>query len=78
MVDTRHVNIEFSTMYFEIEGYEGEIDEDGIIEFEVPCPCGASATMCMSAENFVDVAYAAKKFRDRRIAFKAKVRKEPE
>jgi len=66
-------DIEFSSMFFEIEGYEGEIDEDGIIEIEVPCSCGTTATMCMSAEYLLDIVIAAKKFRDRRIAFKARV-----
>ena len=68
---TEH-DIEFSSMYFEIEGYAGEIDEDAIVDIEVPCACGTTATLCMSAECLSEIVNEAKLFRDRRITFKAR------
>jgi len=65
-------NIEFSTAHFEIEGYEGEFDEDGIIDLEVPCSCGGLATVSMTADNLAELVQEAKKFRDRRTAFRVR------
>lgn len=65
-------NPEFSTAHFEIDGYEGEFDEEGVVEIEVSCCCGHWATLCMTAEQFQEIAIEAKKFRDRRVAFLAK------
>ena len=71
-------NIEFSTAHFEIEGYEGEIDEDGIIDLEVPCSCGGSAIASFTSETLAELVTEAKKFRDRRIAFRARRDRERE
>jgi len=65
-------SVEFSSMFFEIEGYEGEITEDAIVEMEVPCSCGSTTTMCMAAEHLAEIVNEAKKFQDKRIAFKAR------
>ena len=64
-------NIEFSTAYIEIEGYEGEIDEDGIIDIEVPCSCGGVAMLSMDVKHLTELVHEVKKFRDRRITFRA-------
>lgn len=65
-------NIEFSTAHFEILGYEGEFDEEGIIDLEVPCCCGSVATMSLAAEHLDELVREAKKFRDRRTAFRVR------
>ena len=68
-------NIEFSVAHVEVQGYEGEIDEDGTVEIEVPCCCGGFTSICLSADDLQELSAEAKKFRDRRVAFRA--RREP-
>ena len=62
------VNTEFSTAFFEIGGYEGELDEEGIIDIEVPCCCGRLAILSLAADQLAEIVEAARKFRKDRIA----------
>ena len=61
----------FSMAYFEIDSYEGEIDEDANIEISVGCGCGSIATLALRADQLQEVVDAARKFRDRRDGYKA-------
>ena len=63
-------NVEFSVAHFEIGNYEGEIDEDGWIEIEGPCSCGHLASVGFSVDDLQEIVEAAKKFRDKRTAYR--------
>ena len=65
-------NPEFSTAYFEIDGYYGEIDDEGIVEIGVECDCGNIVAIALPADQLQELVFEAKKFRDRRAAFKAR------
>ena len=62
----------FSTAYFEIGGYEGQLDEEGVVEIDVGCACGSAATLALHVDQLQEIVDAAKKFRDRRAAFVAR------
>lgn len=58
----------FSTAYFEFVGYGGEIDEEGIVDIEVPCSCGHITVLSMTADQLNTIAKQAKLFYDKRKA----------
>ena len=61
-------DVEFSTWYTKINGYEVEITEDGYFYFEETKIFGVE----FSLNEISELVRKAKMFRDRRIAYKAK------
>jgi len=56
---------EFSVGDFEVQSYEGDIDDAGI-QVYVPCSCGAMTTVYLTIEEWDEIVRQAKMFRDRR------------
>lgn len=68
---TINVDLDFSTADFEIDKYTGEFDDEGTIEFEVPCFCGSTASIALRVSELQTLLQRAEKFqRDRLLHVK--------
>ena len=56
--------------FLEVAGYIGKINEDAIIDIDVPCACGGVAVLSLTADQMGEIVRQAKMFRDRRTFWK--------
>jgi hypothetical protein len=61
-------NPEFASAFFELGGYEGEFDEEGVVEILTDCSCGTQTTTCLTVDQLQELVDEAKKFQARRAA----------
>ena len=65
---TLHIDLDFSTVEFEISGYKGEFDDVGTIEFSVPCSCGYDARLMLRVDDLQTLCQRAEKFQYDRVS----------